>query len=217
MKAIKVGVDIIHTYVGDLRVELEAPSGKKAILREPTGTPQEDLQETYSSDSTQALEDLAGESVAGEWKLNIQDKMRHDTGRLNWWNIEIEYESVDQIAEGESSPDCQIPYRGTGVYDTIHIPDEGLVKDVRASVEIAHTFIADLIVELVAPSGTSVTLHNRTGRWKNDLRKSYDKSSVPQLEGLEGEQIQGGWKLRIRDLDWLDVGTLEKWSIRVAY
>ncbi len=217
VKAIKVGVDIIHTYVGDLRVELEAPSGKKAILREPTGIQQEDLQETYSSDSTHALEELAGESVAGDWKLNIQDELRHDTGRLNWWNIEIEYESVDQIAEGESSPDCQIPYKGTGLYDTIHIPHGGLAKDVRASVEIAHTFIADLIVELIAPSGNSVTLHNRTGRWKNDLRRSYDKSSVPQLEGLEGEQIQGDWELRIRDLDWLDVGTLEKWSIRVAY
>lgn len=217
VKAIKVGLDIIHTYVGDLRVELEAPSGKKAILREPTGIQQEDLQETYSSDSTQALEDLAGEPVAGDWKLNIQDELRHDTGRLNWWNIEIEYESVDQIAKGESSPDCQIPYKGTGMYDTIHITHEGLAKDVRASVEIAHTFIADLIVELIAPSGKSVTLHNRTGRWKNDLRRSYDKSSVPQLEGLEGEQIQGDWELRIRDLDWLDVGTLEKWSIRVAY
>lgn len=215
VKAIKVGVDILHTYVGDLQVELEAPSGKKAMLREPTGIPQEDLQETYSSDSTQALEDLTGESVDGDWKLHVRDTLRHDTGRLNWWNIEIEYESVDQIAEGESSPNCQIPYGE--MHDTIHISHEGLAKDVRASVEISHTFIGDLVVELIAPSGKSATLHSRTGRWKNDLRRSYDKSSTPQLEGLEGEQIQGGWELRVRDLDWKDVGTLEKWSIRVAY
>ena len=218
VKAIKVGVDIIHTYIGDLQVELEAPSGKKAMLHDQEGGYQDDLRETYSSDSAHALEDLAGESVDGDWKLNVKDKLRHDTGRLNLWNIEIEYESVDQIAEGESSPNCQIPYGATtGVHDTIHISHEGIAKDVRASVDISHTFIGDLVVELIAPSGKSATLHSRSGRYKNDLRMSYDKSSVPQLEGLEGEQIQGDWELRVRDFDWLDVGTLEKWSIRVAY
>jgi M6 family metalloprotease-like protein len=217
VKAIKVGVDITHTYIGDLQVELEAPSGKKAMLHGQAGGHQDDLRETYSSDSTQALADLAGESVDGDWKLHVRDLLRHDTGRLNWWNLEIEYESVDQIAEGESSPNCQIPYKGTGVHDPIHIPHEGLAKDVRAHVEISHTFIGDLVVELIAPSGKSVTLHSRSGRYRNDLRRSYDKSSVPELEGLDGEQIHGDWKLRVRDFDWLDVGTLEKWSIRVAY
>jgi len=217
VKAIKVGVDINHTYIGDLQVELEAPSGKKAMLHDQKGGYQNDLQETYSSDSTQALEDLAGESVDGDWKLHVRDILRRDVGRLNWWDLEIEYESVDQIAEGESSPNCQIPYKGTGVYDKIHISPEGLANDVRVKVDIAHTFIADLVVELIAPSGTSITLHNRTGRWKNDLRRSYDKSSVSQLEDLEGEPIQGDWELRVRDFDWLDVGTLEKWSIKVAH
>jgi len=88
---------------------------------------------------------------------------------------------------------------------------------VSVSVQITHTYIGDLLVELVAPSGQSATLHSRSGGSRNDLRTSYDKSSAPALGALEGEQIQGDWVLRVRDLEGLDVGTLEKWSIEVTY
>jgi hypothetical protein len=49
VKSLKVGVDITHTYIGDLQVELQSPSGKKALLHDRAGGSRRDLQQTYSS------------------------------------------------------------------------------------------------------------------------------------------------------------------------
>jgi subtilisin-like proprotein convertase family protein len=84
-------------------------------------------------------------------------------------------------------------------------------------VEIAHTYIGDLYVELVAPSGKSAVLHNQTGRNRDDLRITFDHSLAPALNALIGEPIQGDWTLRVRDLQRVDVGRLESWYLELRY
>ena len=218
VKAVKVGVDITHTYIGDIQVELETPSNKKVILHDREGGYQDDLCRVYSSDSIQALEELTGESVEGEWRLNIRDLARRDTGRLNGWRIEIEYESIEEIAVGEAIPNLAIPDNNSqGIRSTIQIAETGTAEDITVSVEIAHTFIGDLLVELEAPSGRSVVLHSRSGGTSNDLRTSYDRRSTPTIETLVDEDIYGDWVLVVKDLAKLDVGALEKWSISLRY
>jgi len=218
VKAIKVGVDITHTYIGDLQVELEAPSGKKALLHDQAGGYQDDLRETYNSDSVDVLAGLSGESVDGPWTLHIRDLARRDTGRLNWWSIEISYESVEHTVAGEATPNLAIPDMDSqGVESAITIAETGAAKDVSARVEIGHTYVGDLVVELIAPSGQTTILHNRSGGGRNDLRMSYDRSSAPALETLVCQEIHGDWVLRVKDLARHDVGTLEKWSIRFTY
>lgn len=218
VKAVKVGVDITHTYIGDIQVELETPSNKKVILHDREGGYQDDLCRVYNSDSIQALEELTGESVEGEWRLNIRDLARRDTGRLNWWRIDIEYESIEEIAVGEAIPNLTIPDNNSqGIRSTIPIAETGTAEDITVSVEIAHTFIGDLLVELEVPSGRSVVLHSRSGGTSNDLRTSYDRRSTPSIETLVDEDIHGDWVLVVKDLARLDVGALEKWSIRLRY
>jgi M6 family metalloprotease-like protein len=95
VKSIKVSIDIIHTFIGDLQVELEAPSGKKAMLHDKKGGSTIDIKETYFSDSVQTLADLEGEFVNGNWALHIKDLALNDTGRLNWWKIEMKYEAEE--------------------------------------------------------------------------------------------------------------------------
>ncbi|MDH3601160.1 MAG: proprotein convertase P-domain-containing protein [Candidatus Tectomicrobia bacterium] len=85
------------------------------------------------------------------------------------------------------------------------------------SVEIKHTYIRDLMVELIAPSGDSVIVHNRSGGSADDIVRAYDLMSTAALENLLGQAIQGNWSLRIRDLEGQDAGTLEKWALRLAY
>ena len=217
-KSIKVSIDIIHTFIGELQVELEAPSGKKAMLHDKTGGYTDNIKETYFSDSVQTLADLGGESINGNWTLHIKDLALYDTGRLNWWKIEIKYESEEQVIHEEVTPNLSIPDMNTlGISSFIHIIQEGFVKDIKVNVEISHTFIGDLLVDLVAPSGQSVTLHNRTGNSKNDLRMTYDKLTVPALEAFKSEQIKGDWSLRVRDLAKFDEGKLEKWSLWLMY
>ena len=45
----------------------------------------------------------------------------------------------------------------------ITVPGFGAATSVSVSVDIAHPFIGDLTVELVAPDGTARTLHDRNG------------------------------------------------------
>lgn len=218
VKAIKVSVDVSHTYIGDLQVELETPSGKIAMLHDQEGGYQDDLQKTYNSSDIKELADLTGETVDGAWKLNVRDLVRRDIGRLNWWKIEIEYESVDKVASGEMEPNLGIPdMNNEGVSSVISIEEIGLVKDVNVNVEISHTYIGDLVLELVAPSGQKTIIHNRSGGSRNDLRISYDRSSVTALETILGQQIQGDWILHVKDLAKYDDGILEKWSIELTH
>ena len=96
------------------------------------------------------------------------------------------------------------------VSDTLTIPDSGTVTAVSVTVNISHTYIGDLKVELVAPDGTVKTLHNLSGGGTDNIIKTYTPN-------FDGTQIQGDWKLQIRDNANSDVGTLNSWTLAVSY
>ena len=48
---IKVGVDIEHPYIGDLRVALHSPAGRRAVLHAQLGGSTDNLVATYDSAS----------------------------------------------------------------------------------------------------------------------------------------------------------------------
>ncbi len=215
-KRISVGVDIIHTYIGDLRIELEAPSGLKALLKKKTNDSNQDLKATYTSDAVSTLADLVGEGVPGPWTLHIKDLARRDTGRLNRWEIEISYESSDRIVEAEAAPGASIPDSDDrGVANVIAIAEPGVLRKMEIAVDIPHTYIGDLIVDVVAPSGQGAVLHNQTGGGANDLKRTYDHSTTPALDALIGQEIKGDWTLRVRDLAADDIGEIKRWSIKL--
>ena len=216
--AIKVRVSIIHPYINDLQVELIAPSGKRVLLHDQTGGGQDDLKQTWESASLAALAALKEESIQGTWTLAIRDLARQDTGRLNWWGLEIAYSPSYQTVSGDAAPNLAIPDADPqGVQSAIAIASAGKARAIKVAVEIRHTYLGDLLVDLVAPSGHSVSLHNRTGGSQDDLRVTYDLSSAPALAALIGEAIQGNWTLRVRDLEAMDTGTLEKWTLTLSY
>jgi subtilisin-like proprotein convertase family protein len=218
VKSIRARVSIIHPYIGDLQVELISPSGKRAMLHNRAGRDQDDLKRAWESASLPALAALAGEPIQGRWTLAIRDLERRDTGRLNWWGLEIEYSAQDQELQLAAQPFLAIPDADPqGVQSALAVAQAGAARDVKVSVEIAHSYRGDLLVDLVAPSGRSATLHDRAGGWRDDLRAVYDATSTPALAGLVGEAIQGNWTLRVRDLERQDTGKLEKWSLTLRY
>lgn len=218
VKTLSIDVDITHTYIGDLQVILKSPSGKTAVLHNKEGWSQDDLRKTYNSENLADLASLVGDELAGPWELQIKDTARQDTGRLNRWAINAAFESPSSVASGETAPNLEIPDSNPqGVSSRIAIADAGTAKELTVNVEIAHSYIGDLHVELIAPSGQSVTLHARAGGNKSDLRRTFDKDSLPSLETLVGEPIQGEWTLRVKDLAFWDKGKLEKWSLTVPY
>ena len=98
----------------------------------------------------------------------------------------------------------------TTVSDTIAVPDFGTATSVFVSVDITHAWIGDLLVELIAPDGTTRTLHNREGGGADDIDQTY----TPDFDGVS---IAGTWALRIYDGFNADPGVLNSWTLTVNH
>ncbi|MCX4734818.1 M4 family metallopeptidase [Streptomyces sp. NBC_01363] len=79
--ALKVDVDITHTYRGDLVVDLVAPDGTAYRLKNSSaGDPADDVRGTYTVDAS-------SEVANGTWKLKVQDVYSGDTGKINSFKL----------------------------------------------------------------------------------------------------------------------------------
>jgi subtilisin-like proprotein convertase family protein len=126
--------------------------------------------------------------------------------------------AAEKTVEAEARPNRQIPDVGTPVVSEIQVNDTGTIADLRVRVDIAHTFIGDLRVDLIAPDGSAVVLHNNSGGSADNLFRTYSVQDTPALRALIGRSIAGTWRLRVRDMARFDVGRLHQWRIaaRVA-
>lgn len=78
--SLSVSVDIKHTYVGDLKLTIEAPNGASAVLREYQGGSADDITATYNLNGS-------GVEKYGAWKLKVQDNASGDVGYIDSWTI----------------------------------------------------------------------------------------------------------------------------------
>ncbi|WP_063749869.1 S8 family serine peptidase, partial [Streptomyces sp. C] len=76
----------------------------------------------------------------------------------------------------------------------------------KVGVNIAHTYIGDLKVDLVAPDGTVYTVHNRAGGSTDNINQTYTVNA-------SSEVANGTWKLRVNDNAGGDTGKIDSWSI----
>jgi subtilisin-like proprotein convertase family protein len=106
-----------------------------------------------------------------------------------------------------------------GVYDTLTFTEEMTVTDVEVYVNITHTYIGDLIVELTSPEGTTVRLHNRTGGTLENIVGWYDSELAVDgpgtLSDFIGEGSAGDWELWVSDNAGVDVGVLNEWCVHI--
>jgi serine protease len=75
-----VTVNIVHTYIGDLKVDLVAPDGSVYTLHNHTGGSADNINQTYTVN-------LSTEALNGTWKLRVNDNASLDTGYINSWSI----------------------------------------------------------------------------------------------------------------------------------
>ncbi|HEY3004436.1 MAG TPA: M6 family metalloprotease domain-containing protein [Kribbellaceae bacterium] len=122
-----------------------------------------------------------------------------------------------QTVSGASNPGLSIPdNRPTGVTDTIMLSGAGTVRAIKLAVDITHTYVGDLRVVLLSPTGRRTVLHNRTGRSADDLHLRLDSEPPSVLAPMIGQPVAGAWALRITDAARVDVGTLDHWSIEIT-
>jgi Zn-dependent metalloprotease len=78
---LQVAVDIVHTYIGDLQVQLVAPDGSAYTLKGyGTGGSADNLNTTYTVNAS-------SEAANGTWLLRVQDNAAADTGYINSWKL----------------------------------------------------------------------------------------------------------------------------------
>ena len=209
-----VSVDISHTYRGDLVVSLISPSNTTINLHSRQGGGTNDLKATYDIMNNIGLSTLKGEQLKGEWLLLVQDLARVDTGKLNSWEI-IAKVGQDTSLLLEEAPGVQIPDNdANGINRRLETEEEGKIRLIEVSVDITHTYKSDLVVELIAPDGSSIILHNRSGGSANNVIETYTFANNANLQNLKGKAIQGLWTLVVKDLAGLDLGKLNNWSLK---
>ena len=75
-----VSVNIIHTYRGDLKVDLVAPDGSLYNISNRSGGSADNITGTFTFN-------LSSEPLNGTWKLRVNDNANADTGRIDTWSI----------------------------------------------------------------------------------------------------------------------------------
>ncbi len=212
---VKVKVDISHTYIGDLRLSLTAPTGENIVLQNRRGGRADDIKATFDISNTTGLSTLLGRTLQGDWKLSVQDFAPLDTGTLNEWGVEFAAREDTAILL-ESAPGITIPDNDrTGINDTIKTEAEGNIKELEVSIDITHTYIGDLSVSIISPENTEIFLHNRVGGPLNNINRTYSFSTTPDLKLLAGQVIKGDWRLKMIDNAGADIGKLNRWTLRL--
>ncbi|MFF9065412.1 S8 family serine peptidase [Streptomyces sp. NPDC014891] len=77
---LKVGVDVKHTYIGDLKVDLVAPDGTVYTVHNRTGGGTDNIVQTFTVNAS-------SEVANGVWKLRVNDNASQDTGKIDAWNL----------------------------------------------------------------------------------------------------------------------------------
>ncbi|MEK9141328.1 MAG: proprotein convertase P-domain-containing protein [Nitrospirota bacterium] len=216
LASITVSIDISHTFIGDLRLTLIAPSGRSVLLHDRNGGSTVNIRRGYDATSTPGLSALTGQPIQGDWVLWVQDLAAVDSGTLNRWELEITTRA-GTVIEVEESPGITIPDNNpTGIERTLNVTGSGQAQDLEVSVDITHTYIGDLSVSLIAPNGTRVALHERHGGDADNLIKTYTPVTTSGLASLRGQPVQGAWRLRVADLEARDTGKLNRWALKIS-
>ena len=218
IEKLSLTVDIQHPYRGDLIVTLTSPSGKTAIVHNRTGASRNNLVKTYTSDTDASLARFIKEDAQGDWMIQVSDHAGADQGTLQKWELVLRLEQGRKVVRKEITPSVTIPDSDpNGVVSIMSdLAPSGKTETIKVALDITHTYIGDLKVELIAPTGESALLHNRKGEGQDNIIKTFDSLTTPDLSDFIGRPVTGPWELRVSDHAGQDIGKLNKWSLEVT-
>lgn len=121
--------------------------------------------------------------------------------------------------------------QGQAVANVINVPDSGTITDLRVNVDVTHSYIGDLVMQLQHPNGTDfVNIWARscnTGQFGNiDITFKDGEPAIScasptvglaapanPLSAFNGLEMNGDWTLILADFYTGDTGTLNDWSL----
>ncbi|WP_341200522.1 reprolysin-like metallopeptidase [Croceibacter atlanticus] len=208
----------------------------------------------WSEDSTGASESYTIEVSTNETFTNIIETATVETTMYNssialnestnyYWRVKPfndcgdgAFTNANQFTTGVSTCNSEENTTATPtlsmltVTSTITIDDDISISDLNVSIDLEHTYVSDLTLELESPSGTSIILIGGACGEEDDILATFDDSGSintcsgtptvngtirPQdaLSAFNNESAQGTWTLSISDSFVGDDGTLNSWSI----
>jgi len=107
------------------------------------------------------------------------------------------------------------------------------LADINVQIELDHTFLADLVITLTSPSGTTVTLVSNSCGEARNIDAIFDDDSpafscliepgisgsvkpLGSLSSFNGESILGEWILEVKDNAPSDGGSLKAFALEVC-
>ena len=219
LREMTVFVMIHHSYINDLRVRLVSPGGEEVVLHDRKGGAEDDIIEEYRLENTPDMVKFVGDAVQGEWRLIVSDHARLDQGSLAGWGFTMAVEKLaQQTAATAALPEIVIPDNSPqGIESRVHVAEAGVILHLDATVDISHSWIGDLQLVLVDPTGREVVLQNRSGSSRHDVKKTYSTRTDEALRPLIGAELAGDWTLRVADLAAQDTGILHGWNMVILY
>ncbi|MFZ5764812.1 MAG: M4 family metallopeptidase [Thermodesulfobacteriota bacterium] len=215
IREIRVFVLVHHSYVNDLRVRLCSPAGEEVVLHDRSGGAADDLVEEYTTATTPGLGRFVGAAASGEWRLVVSDHARVDTGTLERWELALAVEELtSRTLTAEEVVEEPIPDNDpAGITSALTMAAAGPILHLDVTVDIAHTWVGDLVITLVSPAAREIVLHKRAGGSRHDLKKTYSSKDGGELAPLINTDPAGVWRLRVVDLAGQDSGVLHRWSM----
>ena len=90
LNSVAVGIDITHARPRDLRLTLVAPSQTAVVLFDRFNVGGTKLKKKFDLMTTPALAALNGQSINGDWVLQVADLAAGKVGVLNGWGLALE-------------------------------------------------------------------------------------------------------------------------------
>ena len=100
VEAVSVGVDLKHTYIGDLVITLEPPAatGVGAVtLHNRAGGSGNAIKTVYDGGSVPDLGAFADKACNGRWTLRIRDAAAQDAGTLLSFSLRLSFQHPDRL------------------------------------------------------------------------------------------------------------------------
>ncbi|MFJ9578262.1 M4 family metallopeptidase [Streptomyces sp. NPDC101191] len=108
----------------------------------------------------------------------------------------------------ENTADVSIPDNGAAVTSSVTVSGVtgNAPSNLSVGVNIVHTYIGDLVVDLIAPDGSVYNLHNRSGGSADNINQTYTVNA-------SSEVANGVWKLRVQDKASIDTGYINSFKL----
>jgi subtilisin-like proprotein convertase family protein len=143
-------------------------------------------------------------------------------------------EGSEELTNATGLPQAIPDNNLAGVTSTLLVTEDLPIGDVDVLVDISHTWVGDLTIELTSPGGTTVTLSAQNGGsgddydatlFNDEATTAISAGTAPfagefQPDGLlssfDGQQSAGIWTLSVVDGFTNDIGTLDAWGVEIT-